>query len=170
MLEEAVAQIKHGENVADDQWSPQINLGAAVLIPEDYVSDLSVRMGLYRRLGDLREEADIDAFAAELVDRFGRVPTEVEHLLKIVAIREQCRAAGVSKIDAGPKGAVVGFRNDVFANPAGLVAFISQSPYELKIRPDQKLVFQQSWPDERARLRGCRKILEILLEIAAEAE
>ena len=126
-------------------------------------------MGLYRRLGDLRDEQAIQGFAAELVDRFGPAPSEVEHLLKIVSIREQCRIAGVAKIDAGPKGAVVAFRNNQFANPAGLVQFISQSPYELKLRPDQKLVFQQNWPDERQRLRGCRKILEILTDIALEA-
>ncbi|MEM6414088.1 MAG: transcription-repair coupling factor [Pseudomonadota bacterium] len=169
MLEEAVSQLKEGEAESDDQWSPQINIGAAVLIPENYVADLSVRMGLYRRLGDLRDATDIDGFAAELIDRFGQLPREVEHLLQIVGIREQCRVAGVGKIDAGPKGAVVSFRNDTFANPAGLVEFISSAPYEMKIRPDQKLVFQQHWPDERARLRGCKKILEILTEIAEEA-
>ena len=169
MLEEAVSQLKDGASISEEQWSPQISIGAAVLIPESYVTDLSVRMGLYRRLGDLRDEQAIQGFAAELVDRFGPAPSEVEHLLKIVSIREQCRIAGVAKIDAGPKGAVVAFRNNQFANPAGLVQFISQSPYELKLRPDQKLVFQQNWPDERQRLRGCRKILEILTDIALEA-
>ncbi len=167
MLEEAVAELRQGESTADDQWSPQINVGTAVLIPEDYVSDLNVRMALYRRLGDLREDNDIRGFAAELVDRFGRMPREVEQLLQIVAIKELCRRAGVAKIDAGPKGAVVSFRNDRFANPAGLVKFISDTPFEVKLRPDQKLVFQQNWPDEKARLGGCRKILTLLGEIAA---
>ncbi|MCB2098361.1 MAG: transcription-repair coupling factor [Parvularculaceae bacterium] len=167
MLEEAVAELREGDARSDDQWSPQINIGTAVLIPEDYVEDLNVRMGLYRRLGDLREETDIQAFAAELVDRFGRLPREVEHLLQIVQIKEQCRRAGVGKIDAGPKGAVVAFRNDQFANPAGLVKFISESHFEVKLRPDQKLVFQQSWPDEKTRLAGCRKVLGLLAEIAA---
>jgi transcription-repair coupling factor (superfamily II helicase) len=170
MLEEAVAELREGDEPAQDQWSPQINIGAAVLIPEDYVADLNVRMALYRRLGDLTEERDIDAFAAELVDRFGRMPAEVEHLLEIVAIKQQCRKAGVGKIDAGPKGAVVQFRGDRFANPAGLVAYISSSPYDVKLRPDQRLVFQQNWPDERARLKGCRKVLSLLSEIAIEAQ
>ncbi len=169
MLEEAVATLKEGASAGEDQWSPQINIGAAVLIPEDYVTDLTVRMGLYRRLGDLRNEQDVEAFAAELVDRFGPLPASVDHLMQIVSIREQCRRAGVAKIDAGPKGAVVAFRHDQFANPAGLVEFISSAPYEVKLRPDQRLVFQQSWPDERFRLKGCKKVLGILEEIAAEA-
>lgn len=167
MLEEAVAELREGDAPTADQWSPQINVGIAVLIPEDYVADLNVRMALYRRLGDLHEESAIQGFAAELVDRFGRMPREVEQLLQIVQIKEQCRQAGVAKIDAGPKGAVVSFRNEQFANPLGLVKFISETPFDVKLRPDQKLVFQQNWPDEKARLAGCRKILTLLGEIAA---
>lgn len=170
MLEEAVAELRDGEGAGEETWSPQINIGAAVLIPEDYVADLNVRMALYRRLGDLTNDQDIQGFAAELVDRFGPLPAAVEHLLQVVAIKAMCRRAGVAKIDAGPKGAVVTFRNDQFANPAGLVAFISKSPLDIKLRPDQKLVFRQEWPDERARLKGCRVILGRLEEIAmAEA-
>ena len=166
MLEEAVAQLREGTIAESEQWSPQINIGAAVLIPDFYVADLNVRMALYRRLGDLSEQEEIDAFGAELIDRFGPLPKEVEHLLQIVAIKSICRAAGVAKIDAGPKGAVVSFRNDQFANPAGLVEFISASPLDVKLRPDQKLVFKQNWPDEKARLKGCRRILELLEDIA----
>jgi transcription-repair coupling factor (superfamily II helicase) len=169
MLEEAVVEMRDGEAASEEAWSPQINIGAAVLIPEDYVADLNVRMALYRRLGDLTSEQDIEGFAAELVDRFGALPAEVEHLLQVVAIKAMCRRAGVAKIDAGPKGAVVSFRNDQFANPAGLVAYISSSPLDVKLRPDQKLVFRQNWPDEKARLKGCRRTLSLLEEIASEA-
>ncbi len=169
MLEEAVAELKDGGAPAGDSWSPQINTGASVLIPEHYVADLNVRMALYRRLGELSNEQDIVGFAAELVDRFGHPPPEVEHLLQVVGIKALCRTAGVSKIDAGPKGAVLSFRNDSFANTAGLVTFISNSPYDIKLRPDQRLVFQQNWPDDRSRLKGCRRILEILGDIAQKA-
>ncbi|MGE0409628.1 MAG: TRCF domain-containing protein, partial [Amphiplicatus sp.] len=168
MLEEAVAELRQGERAGEDQWSPQINIGAAVLIPEEYVADLNVRMALYRRLGGLSEDRDIQGFAAELVDRFGPLPAEVEHLLEIVAIKGLCRRAGVAKVDAGPKGAVISFRNDMFANPAGLVAFISSSPQDVKLRPDQKLVFRQEWPGEKARLKGTRRVLQLLEEIASE--
>lgn len=169
MLEEAVLELRGSESASEDQWSPSINVGIAVLIPQDYVEDLNVRMGLYRRLGDLHEEADIEGFAAELVDRFGPLPNEVEQLLQIVKIKDLCRRAGVGKIDAGPKGAVVTFRHDKFANPAGLVKFISETHSDIKLRPDQKLVFQQNWPDEKARLKGCAKILAQLAGIAAKA-
>ena len=168
MLEEAVAELREG-GAAEETWSPQINIGASVLIPEDYIADLDVRMALYRRLGDLTEAQDIDAFAAELVDRFGPMPAEVDHLLKIVTIKGVCRRAGIAKIDAGPKGAVIAFRNDQFANVPGLIEFVAQSPYDVKLRPDQKFVFRQTWPDEKARLKGARRIAEIIAEIADEA-
>jgi len=167
MLEEAVLELRGGEGAQEDQWSPSINVGIAVLIPEDYVADLNVRMGLYRRLGDLRADADIESFAAELVDRFGTLPGEVEQLLQVVRIKDLCRRAGVGKVDAGPKGAVVTFRHDKFANPGGLVKFISETHSDIKLRPDHKLVFQQNWPDEKARLKGCGKILASLAQIAS---
>ena len=78
-----------------------------MLIPEDYVADLPMRLALYRRLAEIEDEREIEAFAAELIDRFGPLPDEVEHLLKIVAIKALCRRANVEKIDAGPKGAVI---------------------------------------------------------------
>ena len=115
MLEEAVAEMKEGGGfVSDDKWSPQISIGTAVLIPETYVSDLAIRLNLYRRLSDLRSSEEIDAFAAELIDRFGPLPQEVDYLLKIVFIKGLCFIANVEKLDAGPKGAVISFRNGDF--------------------------------------------------------
>ena len=106
MLEEAVMSMKAGiAEPAADRWSPQITIGMPVLIPEDYVADLSVRLGLYRRLAEIDEEREIDGFGAELVDRFGPLPEEVQHLLKIVGIKALCRRANVEKVDTGPKGA-----------------------------------------------------------------
>ncbi|MEM9840497.1 MAG: transcription-repair coupling factor [Pseudomonadota bacterium] len=168
MLEEAVAEMKDGE-AASETWSPSINIGTAVLIPDTYVADLDVRMSLYRRLSDATSTEQIEAFAAEMIDRFGPLPREVEALLEIVGIKALCRRAEVAKIDAGPKGAVITFR-DRFPNPAGLVRYLSETPYDMRLRPDQKLVFKQNWPDEKARLKGCRRVLNVLVEIAEEAQ
>lgn len=126
MLEEAVAEVKGDEQVQDSGWSPQISVGTSVMIPEDYVPDLHLRMGLYRRLGELADISEIDGFGAEMIDRFGPLPKEVQHLLKIVYIKSLCRTANVEKVDAGPKGVVVQFRNKEFPNPAALVAYIGK--------------------------------------------
>jgi transcription-repair coupling factor (superfamily II helicase) len=167
MLEEAVASLKAGiaEPVAD-RWSPQITIGTPVLIPEDYVADLSVRLSLYRRLAELDDEREIDAFGAEMVDRFGPLPEEVRHLLDIVVVKALCRRANVAKIEAGPKGAVVSFRDDRFANPEGLIAFIHKQGREARVRPDMKVVFFADWEQPEDRLKGAARILRALVGIA----
>ncbi|MGQ0741245.1 MAG: transcription-repair coupling factor [Alphaproteobacteria bacterium] len=168
MLEEAVASMRAGGRAEDlpDAWSPQISLGAAVLIPEAYVSDLNVRMALYRRLADIESQKDIEAFAAELIDRFGPLPEEVEHLLDIVAIKRLCRQAQVEKIDAGPKGATISFRNKTFPNPEGLVRFITAQQGTMHVRPDQTLVVMRSWPTPEERLKGAAALLSQLARLA----
>ncbi|MCP5432608.1 MAG: transcription-repair coupling factor [Alphaproteobacteria bacterium] len=171
MLEEAVASLRSGDKPVDTgAWSPQINLGLAVLIPEAYVEDLDVRLGLYRRLAELAGPEEIDAFAAELIDRFGPLPPEAEALLDIVGIKQLCRAANVEKVDAGPKGAVLSFRNNDFANVGGLIAYVSSPGNGLKLRPDQKLVAARDWERAEDRVTGTRRILKALAEIAAKAK
>ena len=171
MLEEAVSALRDGgeDLAADGQWSPQINIGTAVLIPENYVPDLNVRLSLYRRLSEVEDAQDIDAFAAELIDRFGALPEEVEHLLKIVTIKKLCRDANVEKVEAGPKGVVIGFRNGEFANPTGLVEFISTHQKTVKLRPDQTVFYSRNWPDAEDRLAGTNKLLKDLVALAEEA-
>ena len=171
MLEEAVSSLREGgdAHAMDDQWSPAINLGASVLIPEGYVADLNVRMSLYRRLSGLETCADIDAFAAELIDRFGPLPEEVNHLFEIVAIKQLALAAGVEKIDAGPKGGTIAFRNNAFANPVALIRFISQHSGTMKVRPDQKIVVTRDWPAPEDRLEGAKALLSQLAKLAQAA-
>ena len=169
MLEEAVAELRHGDvETSDHEWSPQIAVGTPVLIPEGYVGDLSLRLGLYRRLAGLREPAEIDAFGAELIDRFGQLPQEVDHLLKIVYVKGLCFKANVEKLDAGPKGCVIQFRDKRFANPASLIQWISQQSSMAKIRPDQSIVLQRDWDSAEKRLQGAAVIMTKLAQMAAE--
>jgi transcription-repair coupling factor (superfamily II helicase) len=167
MLEEAILNLKAGgiEPVAD-RWSPQITIGMPVLIPEEYVADLSVRLSLYRRLADLDTDDEIDNFAAELRDRFGVLPDEVRYLFKIAAIKGYCRRANVEKVDAGPKGAVISFRDNKFAQPDRLVYFIRQHGQAAKVRPDMKVVFLQDWETPEERLMGTTEILRQLANLA----
>jgi transcription-repair coupling factor (superfamily II helicase) len=176
MLEDAVQDIRNRQRgrgqkgeAPDRDWTPNINLGLPVLIPEDYVRDLPVRLGLYRRIGGLASEAEMEAMAAELTDRFGPIPEEVENLLQVVSIKRMCREAGVEKLDAGPKGVVLSFRRNQFANPGGLVAWVASKKGAVKLRPDHKLavVREMELPQ---RVKVAREILQALLRVANEAK
>ena len=171
MLEEAVAQLRAGDATAEiaDQWSPQINIGAAVMIPESYVTDLNVRMALYRRLSTIETREDIERFAAELIDRFGPLPEEVQHLFDIVAIKQLCRIAQVEKIEAGPKGGTITFRNNAFPNPIALVKLINTHSGTMKVRPDQKVVVSRDWPTPELRLKGAQALVGQLAKLAEAA-
>ncbi|MCV6586552.1 MAG: transcription-repair coupling factor, partial [Marinibacterium sp.] len=167
MLEEAIAKIRAGEleglSDADDQWAPQINLGVPVLIPDDYVPDLDVRLGLYRRLSSLSTKVELEGFAAELIDRFGKLPREVNTLLLIVRIKAMCKKAGIAKLDGGPKGATIQFHNDKFASPQGLVAFIQDQKGLAKVK-DNKIVVRRDWKSEADKIKGAFAIARDLAE------
>ena len=133
-----------------------------MLTPESYVADLGERLGLYRRIAALADRREID--------RFGPLPQEVENLLEIIAIKRACLEAGVERIEAGPKGAVISLRENRFANPAGLVELIQRNAGTLKLRPDQKIVYLRNWENEKARLAGVAGLLQALVKIARAAK
>jgi transcription-repair coupling factor (superfamily II helicase) len=171
MLEEAVMSLKAGISApVADKWSPQITIGTPVLIPEEYVTDLPVRLSLYRRLSEIEDDRAIEAFAAELVDRFGPLPEEVEYLLQVVAIKSLCRRANVEKIEVGPKGAVLSFRDNIFSNPDGLISYIAKHEAGARVRPDMKVVFFDEWESPKARLRGAAGILRALAGLAEKGK
>ncbi len=172
ILEEAIASMKAGDleglSDANTSWAPTINLGVPVLIPDDYVSDLDVRLGLYRRLSGLTSKVELEGFAAELIDRFGKLPVEVTTLMNIVRIKNACKKAGIVKLDGGPKGATIQFYNDKFANPAGLVDFINAQNGKAKVR-DNKVVVQRDWPNGAAKIKGAFALAKDLASLARQA-
>ncbi len=168
LLEEAVASARGRAQEAEQaEWSPQLNLGIPVLLPEEYIADLSVRMGLYRRIGALANKAEIDSFAAEMVDRFGKMPPEAEFLLNTVALKVLCRAAGVDRIDAGEKAVVLSLHDNKFAKPDKLIAWLQKNAPLVRLRPDHRVIVQRAWNDERQRLSGVTSIVSSLAKLAA---
>jgi len=176
MLEEAVLAAKKRETPAsageangiqnDEGWSPQINLGISVMIPESYVGDLQLRLGLYRRAGELRSKEEVEVFAAELIDRFGPLPEEVAHLLAVIEMKALCLKAHVSEIDAGPKGMVISFHENRFPKPEKLLGYVGSAKAKAKVRPDQKVVFMREWNEEAEKLQDVRAILKTIAQLA----
>ncbi len=169
MLEEAILSAKAGEiglERQDKGPSPQITVDAPILIPEDYVPDLAVRMALYRRLNDADDQAEIESLAAEMIDRFGALPVPTANLVKLIEIKRQAITAHIAKIDVGAKGTLVSFHNDSFPDPAGLIAYAQRLPGTIKLRPDSKLVVTRVWGDPQARLNGLIQLTKGLSAIA----
>jgi transcription-repair coupling factor (superfamily II helicase) len=165
MLEEAVSEQRGQKQSDDSQWSPQININTAVMIPDKYVSDLQLRLGLYRRLADVRNMSEIDSFGAEMIDRFGPMPDEVKHLLKIMVIKTLCRTCNIEKLDAGPRGLVIVFRNKEFPNPVALITYIGEQGVLTKIRPDQSIFLSRDWDTADKRLNGAAVIVSGLAKM-----
>jgi transcription-repair coupling factor (superfamily II helicase) len=166
MLEEAILEAKAGGLAPrPEAFSPQISVDAPILIPDAYVPDLDLRMGLYRRMNEFETRDEIEPFAAELIDRFGKLPPETANLLKIIEIKLNARAAMVAKLDVGPKGALVSFHNDSFPNLPGLLAYVERLKGTAKLRPDSKLVITRSWPDAEGRLNGALQLSKGLARI-----
>ncbi|MBC7987634.1 MAG: transcription-repair coupling factor, partial [Sphingomonadaceae bacterium] len=168
MLEDAILEAKAGGLAPPrDDFSPQITIDAPILLPEAYVPDLDLRMGLYRRMNALETRDEIEGFAAELIDRFGDIPEPTRNLLTVIEIKLNAKAAGIARLDVGPKGALVGFWNDSFANPEGLIAYITRLQGTARLRPDHKLVITRAWGGHKAQLNGALQLSKGLAKAAS---
>ncbi len=168
MLEETIAKLKSGEieGTPEDEWAPQLNLGVPVTIPESFIPDLDVRLGLYRRLAELTTKVELEGFAAELIDRFGPLPREVNTLLRVIRIKAMAKRANIARLDAGPKGATVQFHQDKFPNPAGLVEFLTDQNGMAKVT-DNRIVVRRDWATDADRIKGA---FAIARDLAAKAK
>src|SRR4051794_2612655 len=170
MLEDAIIEMKAGGIPRQEEFTPQISVDAPIMIPETYVPDLDLRMGLYRRLGELEDRQAIDSFAAELIDRFGALPEETANLMKIVEVKLNLKQAMVAKLDIGPKGAVITFADSGFPDLAALLGYIDRLKGSAKLRPDSKMVVARDWPTSDARLEGSLQLSRGLARVAAAGE
>ncbi len=173
MLEDAILAAKAGEmglEKARDAISPQITVDAPIMIPEEYVPDLAVRMALYRRLNQAADKAEIESMAAEMIDRFGDLPQPTKNLVRLIEIKHQAIEANIAKIDVGARGTLVTFHNDDFPDGPGLIAYVDKLQGTAKLRPDMKLVINRAWVDPQSRLNGLFQLTKGLSGIVRKYE
>lgn len=170
MLRQAVDSAKMGKTGNDDSeietiWTPQINVGIEVRIPESYIPDLNVRLSIYRRIGALSDPSATDMMIAELVDRFGALPDSVRNLFAFIELKQLCRSANIGKIDVGPKGISLSFRDDQFAAPEQLIGWIAGQDGRVQLRPDHRLFVKLSLHDSNMQVPACRDIVQQLINL-----
>jgi transcription-repair coupling factor (superfamily II helicase) len=172
LLEEEINRLKANisnepnEVSASSDWSTQITTGVPIIIPENYVADLGVRLGLYKRIGNLKTAEEISDMREELIDRFGAVPEEVENLLKTVEIKQICQLANIERVDAGARGILFSFHNNVFKNVDKLMQFVVSQLGAVKVRPDQKLFVEKNLASYETRLDIIKKYATKLYELS----
>lgn len=168
LLQEAIImaraqQANEADSVVDPEWAPQINVGTAVLIPETYIADLGLRLAFYRRIGNVPSADAAQDLQQEMVDRFGKLPREVLNLFDVISLKLLCRHAGIEKVDAGPKGLVIGFHNNAFTKPDKLITLLQSPAMQqgglIKIRPDHKIAFVRERPSAEERLKQTKRII-----------
>lgn len=169
LLEEEIMRLKaenDGNKAKQSQdWAPQIAIGIPILIPENYVADLGLRLGLYKRIGDITDMDAIADMKEELIDRFGDIPSEVANLLTVVEIKILCLKAGIDRVNAGAKGILIGFHNNTFKKPDKLIDWISSSFGVIKVRPDQRLLISADLSSYEVRVQTIKKYIKQIVAL-----
>lgn len=170
MLNDAIMSLSHQSSgdiqIEKTDWTPQILVELAVLIPELYIEDLSVRMGLYSRASYLKTQEELNGFVAELIDRFGNPPQEVSNFIEILSLKLFCKYYKIDKLDLGPKALVLRFR-DKLTHPEKLITYMQQNPLTTKIKADNSLVIYREISEITSRTKFIRKeILKIFGDCA----
>jgi len=159
MLKDAIASLKDKTSYEKEDWSPILNIGLSIQLPETYIPDMSLRLSLYRRIAALNTVNEVENFAAEMVDRFGNLPEEAEHLLSVVKLKSLAKTCNVEKIDLGEKAIVLSFKNAIPANADKVLSMINKSLGQVKLRQDGKLLVHANWIDSNQIIIGLQKLL-----------
>jgi transcription-repair coupling factor (superfamily II helicase) len=170
MLKDTIKQLQENqtdEQIEEQHLSPQVNIGVSVLIPEEYISDLSLRLGLYKRISALKSKQELEIFEEELINRFGPIPVETNQLLSIINIKQKAMLAHIAKIDVGEKGILITFHNNQHPNPTKLLQYVIQNQNHIKIRPDQKLVIITSFKNDEHKIKLITDYVETLGKITS---
>src|SRR5438309_1728750 len=147
LLAEAVAELK-GEP-ATVTVEPVISVNTEGFLPEDYVPEVNQRLAFYKRLAGASGDDAVGELRAELADRFGPPPPEVEQLLDIVRIRGAARTLGIERIEAGSGRALLTFAPSTKVEPATLVGLVQKSRGRLAMKREftlEALIARGEWP------------------------
>ncbi len=173
MLADAVAQRKaaaSSEEEKEDEWSPRVKISAPIMIPEDYIPDMKLRLALYRDVASIKTDEEMDLLIEEIKDRFGAIPAALQFLFEVVRLKTACRAASVDVLEIGQNGVRLGFYRNQVANLTGLVQFIESQKDHARLLPDHRLLIKTNWPDVKDQFHGAHEILVKLKEINQTGE
>ncbi|MGZ3512557.1 MAG: TRCF domain-containing protein, partial [Thermodesulfobacteriota bacterium] len=160
LMEKAVRELK-GEAVVEE-ITPEIHFHLPAFIPEAYVEDPGERLSLYRRLSLSRSDQEVETIREELIDRFGKIPKEVSHLLEVIKVKILLTKLSIKRLEETPSQFVLTFDENTKVSPHRIVDFVHQGEGRYRLTPDSKLVVE-GWPDLRQDPFGAaKKLLQAL--------
>ena len=168
LLARAVEELRSGrEPDLDDPFAhgPEIEIGAAALIPEDYMPDVHMRLVHYKRIASARSRDELDELQVEMIDRFGLLLPPIKTLFAVTWIKLLAASLGIEKIQAGAKGGVVRFGRRVAVDPGALVNLVAGDPETYRLDGPFKLRFSWQSASDDERIRALERLL---LRLGAE--
>jgi transcription-repair coupling factor (superfamily II helicase) len=137
MMEEAMAELRGEEAVKET--NTLINLQASAFIPEDYISDMSLRLAAYKEISGAGSEDEIAAIAGDLRDRYGEMPGPVGNLLEIMKIKIIAKRANVARIDVGKDVVNITFVEGAAVAPDKVMALLKKNKGKIRLVPEHTL-------------------------------
>ncbi|HUI61432.1 MAG TPA: transcription-repair coupling factor [Steroidobacteraceae bacterium] len=167
MLERAVRALKQGRTPELDKplaADTEVELRLPAFLPEAYISDVHVRLGLYKRIAAADSDAALDELTAEIYDRFGPLPAVAQSLLRLAKLKLASRALGIRRLDLGPQGGTVTFEESNQLDPQTVIRMIQKQPREYRLEGSLKLRVSRPLATEEARFEFATELLKRLAE------
>ncbi len=145
------------ENSSD--FAMQIKLGISLLIPEEYMQDLSLRMSFYKKIAAIKNDEDQENLINEMTDRFGKIPSEILNLMEISKLKSACKKVAIEKLEANLQGILISFKDNKFSNPEGLMKMIFDSKNQIKLNSGQKILFLKDVKSVENKIRSAFEVI-----------
>ena len=164
MLKQAVESLKNGN--APDMEAPlkatiEINFHLPALLPKNYCPDVHERLTIYKRLANTKTQSQLESLEGELIDRFGKIPTETAVLIEVHKYRQKASEIGIQKIDATNEFVILQFDKSPNLSPEKII-YLIQNDSRFKLLGPTKLKFQVDSSDFKTRSKNIGDCLTLL--------
>lgn len=166
MVEEVINKIKGiDKDVIDEEYDVLLNIKISANIPEYYIEDYSQKMDIYKKISNIKSQKDKEILENELIDRFGKIPVELENLILIGYIRFLSNLLKISEIKENDSLYYIIFRNNdssILEN-AGFKKLMNDfSAYELNMNIGKKLILKWNNLKQLSKTQVLYEIIKIL--------
>jgi transcription-repair coupling factor (superfamily II helicase) len=165
LLERAVTALKAGKQADLERpmdAGPEVELHVPVLIPEDYVPDVHLRLMLYKRIASTPSSEELDELKVEMIDRFGPIPPYAQSLFRATYLKLRAASLGIRKIDAGASNGYILFEEHHKIDPKRVLKLVQGKAKEYRLDGPLKLRFAHIARTEEALFTRVEQLVDQL--------